>query len=47
MLHVTNSKISDVSRLRLVAFVSCFEMTESTELKKAAEADLPDAPQPP
>ena len=31
--------------IRLVASVSCFELTESTELKKAAEADLHDAPQ--
>ena len=36
--------MSHARSIRLaVAFVSCFKMTESTELKKAAEADLHDA----
>ena len=40
--------MSHARSIRLVvSFVSYFEMTESTELKKAAEADLHDAPQPP
>ena len=40
--------MSHARSIRLVvAFVSYFELTESTELKKAAEADLHDAPQPP
>ena len=39
--------MSHAQSIRLAAFVSCCELTESTELKKAAEADLHDAAQTP